>query len=248
VDTLTRFLQDGFDFTDDQQTADFAAFLLSFAGSDLPTNTNSVTQSLAPGTAVSLDAPAATGIQLLLGADASTLDPFIARANSRTGRVDLIVRAVLNNVPRGWLFTPANGKFKQDTQEADLSRAELFAKLNGTRAVFMLTPAGAGMQMALDRDLDGALNFDEVLAGSDPADPTSLPGMVRIVSSRIETNQFVFAWVSPLNRAYKLVTKAQLSDAWSDVATNTTTAAITTNSAPIGTDAQAYFAVEVLPP
>jgi hypothetical protein len=40
---------------------------------------------------------------------------------------------------------------------------------------FTCVPPGSGERIALDRDLDGAFDGDELLAGSDPADPTSQP-------------------------------------------------------------------------
>ena len=61
VDTIMRFIQDSFGITDDHQTADIDAFLLSFTGSGLiPGSITDVNRS--PGVA-SLDTPAAVGRQ-----------------------------------------------------------------------------------------------------------------------------------------------------------------------------------------
>src|SRR6185369_15841553 len=48
VDTLVRFVQDGFDLRTDQETADMMAFLLSFSGSDLPAG-STIDQDRPPG-------------------------------------------------------------------------------------------------------------------------------------------------------------------------------------------------------
>jgi YVTN family beta-propeller protein len=248
VDSLTRFVQDGFAVTDDQQTADLIAFLLSFSGSDLPTSTNSLSQNIAPGTVASLDAPAATGRQAFVISDTFGITQFVTRANSSTGRVELVVRTVLDGKPRGWLYNRISRQFKSDTQEPALPLNELIAKLNGTPVVFTLVPAGTGERFAIDRDGDGALNYDEILAGSDPADPASRPGDARILTVRLEPGIFRFTWASPENRKYNLLSKTKVADAWQVLDTGTTTASVTTNSAPLGTAAQSWFTVEVLPP
>ncbi|HSU53784.1 MAG TPA: beta-propeller fold lactonase family protein, partial [Candidatus Dormibacteraeota bacterium] len=78
VDSLGRFVQDGFGFTNDQATADMTAFLLSFSGSDLiPGISNDPNRS--PGVA-SLDTQAAVGRQLTISNSASValLDTMVA--------------------------------------------------------------------------------------------------------------------------------------------------------------------------
>ena len=42
----------------------------------------------------------------------------------------------------------------------------------GTELTFTVVHFGSGSRLALDRDGDTAFNFNEVIAGSDPADPT----------------------------------------------------------------------------
>jgi hypothetical protein len=247
VDSLTRFVQDGFAITDDQQTADITAFLLSFSGGDLPASTNSISQNIAPGTASSLDAPASAGKQALVISDTSPITQFITRANSSTGRVELIVRTMLEGQPRGWLYDRALRQFRPDTQETNVPLNDLIPKFNGTPAVFTLVPAGSGERYAIDRDGDGALNYDEILAGSDPANPDSRPGGARILSVRLEPGTFTFTWASPLNRRYNLLSKTRLADAWQVLDTGTTTASVTTNSTPVGPATRGYFTVEVLP-
>lgn len=247
VDSLTRFLQDGFGLTDDQETADTIAFLVSFAGSDLPVSSAVTSQATAPGTS-SLDAPAALGRQLWLTNDGAALDSFIARASSSTGRLDLIVRAQLTNVYRGWFYDPLVRAFRPDSQDPVVSRGILFSNvLSGRPALAMLTPRGLGARLALDRDGDGALNFEEWLAGTDPANPDSRPGDFHIGNAEITGGRFAMQWFSPVDRPYRLLSRRSLSEDWRTVETNVARSFVTTNSIPIESSASAYYAVEVLP-
>src|SRR5262249_49785957 len=82
VDTLVRFIQDGFGITNDQTTADLSAFLLSLTGSDLEAGSLS-DSNRAPGV-VSLDTAAAVGRQLTISQSGAIplLNSMIALANS----------------------------------------------------------------------------------------------------------------------------------------------------------------------
>ena len=46
---------------------------------------------------------------------------------------------------------------------------------NGNSLTFLCVPPGQGRRIALDRDADEFFNADEIAAGSDPADPASIP-------------------------------------------------------------------------
>jgi DNA-binding beta-propeller fold protein YncE len=114
VDSLPRFLNDGFNLTADQDVANVIAFLLAFTGSDLPAGTtNNV--NLPPGLP-SRDMPAAVGRQVTITTPASLsrLTDMIRLANSPTGRVDLIVHAASNGIPQGWVFNRATFNFTPD--------------------------------------------------------------------------------------------------------------------------------------
>ena len=244
--TLARFLQDGFELTDDQQTADLIALLLSYSGSDLPTNAGSKNQFIAPGD-FSQDAPRALGKQLLLTNDTTDLNILIARATTLTGRLDLIVKSFDKAAPRGWLYSPLTKTFRSDAAGALISRANLFTNASfGKPLLFTLVPKGAGERLGLDRDLDGIADFDEVLGGTDPADPASGPNPLKMAGYRIEGAHFLFTWNSPLNRRYNILTKATISGDWSILTAATAVTATTTNSVPLQNSA-AYFKLEVLP-
>ena len=143
VDSLTRFIQDGFGITDDKATADLIAFLFSFTGSDLtsgsPTDVNR-----SPGVA-SLDTPAAVGRQITISNSISVplINSMIARAGSTTGRVDLVVKGFENGFPRGWFYNSTNGVFQSDRQfEIESPAALLALAAVGSEQTYMLVPRG----------------------------------------------------------------------------------------------------------
>lgn len=162
VDSLVRFVQDGFAVTSDQTTADLVAFLIAFTGSDLiPGVVTDINRS--PGLS-SLDTQAGVGHQITINSPASVspIDTMVTLANASTSRVDLIVKGVKNGVARGWFFNTATGTFLSDrTGETGLTPASLrtFASV-GSEQTYMLVPKGTGRRLGIDRDLDGHLDGD----------------------------------------------------------------------------------------
>jgi hypothetical protein len=100
------------------------------------------------------------------------IDLLIARADN--GECDLV--AVKKK--KGFLYQ-GGGSFARDTvTRGPISDVNLRAKAeNGVDITYTCTPPGSGMRIALDRDEDGALNGDERDAGTDPADPNSVPAI-----------------------------------------------------------------------
>src|SRR5207249_4454634 len=96
VDSLTRFIQDSFDFRDDMQTADLLAFLLSFTGSDLLPG--SFSDPDRPPGLPSKDVPSAVGKQITINnpTPVRLVTDMINLAFSPTGRVDLVVYGAKN--------------------------------------------------------------------------------------------------------------------------------------------------------
>jgi YVTN family beta-propeller protein len=175
VDSLTRFVQDGFGITNDQTTASIVAFLLSFTGSDLtPGSVTDINRS--PGVS-SLDTPAAVGRQITINSSASVplIDSMIGLANAATSRVDLVVKGFEGGLPRGWFYDRTTGNFQSDRQaETELPAAlRAFAAI-GAEQTYTVVPRGAGRRIGIDRDADGYLDRDELDFGSDPANPLSL--------------------------------------------------------------------------
>ena len=102
---------------------------------------------------------------------APRIDLLVARAN--LGECDLVAKTKNDN---GFLYL-GNGTFKTNVAaEVPLDDAKLRSKAkNGKTITYTCTPPGSGMRIALDRDEDGFLDGDEINAGSNPADPTSVP-------------------------------------------------------------------------
>jgi hypothetical protein len=103
------------------------------------------------------------------------LDLMSARAAA--GDCDLTARGWEGKTLRGWLLREQ--RFYAD-RSADAPLG-LGALLEGFQRAaepitFTCVPPGDGRRSAIDRDLDGHLDGDEISAGSDPADPRSVPG------------------------------------------------------------------------
>jgi YVTN family beta-propeller protein len=180
VDTLERFVSEpAFDPNSDQDIADLVAFLLSFSGSDLPTG--------APGTLFeppgtdSQDAHAAVGQQATLvdAGQASQelldrIDLFVDLADAL--EVDLVVKGLVAGEQRGWVHV-AFGSFQSDRAGETIALGSLKTlAAPGAELTFTVVPQGSGERVGVDRDGDGYYDRDELDAGSDPADPDSIPG------------------------------------------------------------------------
>jgi hypothetical protein len=100
-----------------------------------------------------------------------------AKVTTPLPECDLVVKGIVNNEDRGWLMLQ-NGTFVSDRKsETLLGRfgLEKFARTPGQELTFTCVPPGSGVRMALDRDEDGHFDRDELDAGSNPSDPTSVP-------------------------------------------------------------------------
>jgi hypothetical protein len=176
VDTLVRFIQDAFDITNDQTTADLTAFLISFSGSDLLPG--SITDGNRSPGVPSLDTPAAAGRQITINNSnhAPLLDSMVALANTSTNRVELIAKGFKNGLPRGWFYSRTNGTFQSDRLAEVYSVDALRALAGvGSEQTYTLVPTGSGMRLGIDEDGDGFFDRDELDFGSDPRNPLSIP-------------------------------------------------------------------------
>jgi YVTN family beta-propeller protein len=166
VDTLVRFLQDGLSLTNDQQTADIVAFLLSFTGSDLiPGSLTDINRS--PGLP-SLDTPAGVGKQITVNSSNSValINTMISMAGNPTNRVELIVKGFKNGAARGWFFNTNGSIFLSDRPgETYTSTALRALAAIGSEQTYTLVPSGAGRRMGIDRNLDGHLDGELLLQG-----------------------------------------------------------------------------------
>jgi DNA-binding beta-propeller fold protein YncE len=252
LDSLVRFLQDGFDLTDDQQTADTIAFLFAFSGSDLKgALPNSTDKNNVPGD-FSRDVPASTGKQLLVAGTSGNFDLFVGRAISSTGRLELIVKGSVSNEFRGWWFSRSLNGFQSDRKSEQASKIQLLdlASKNGP-FLAMLVPEGTGKRIALDRDDDGFFDSDEVDAGADPANPNSYPGKVEFQISLVKSSadSLTLAWPALIGQQFSVEgSPALVTAAWSvfgdQITANSNSVTVALPLQPIGAR---YFRVKLLP-
>jgi hypothetical protein len=104
------------------------------------------------------------------------IDLLIARDDS--GDCELTVKGVVNGQARGFVYLTGN-TFDSDRDTTPLiSKATIlgFAATAGQEQVFTCVPPLSGRRIGVDRDEDGFGDRTELDAGSNPADPTSVPG------------------------------------------------------------------------
>jgi len=122
-------------------------------------------------------------------ADPATLarrDLLAARATA--GDCDLVVKAVVDGVPRGGLSVL--GVVVTDRgAEPPQPLASLWglAASPGAEQVWTCVPPGSGVRMGIDRDEDGVRDRDERDAGTNPGDPLDVPGGAALVA--VETGK-----------------------------------------------------------
>lgn len=161
--TLQDLLNVGFRFQQGaagaQQRRDVEAFVLSFS-----TDTHA-------GVGQQVTARNAGGA----GDDAARIDQLISIATAQPGQVRVIAKGMRNGAARGWMLQ--GGTFLGDREGESITPAALLAgAVAGSEVTYTLVPTGMARRLGIDRDGDNALDRDEVLAGSDPADPGSVPG------------------------------------------------------------------------
>jgi len=210
VDTIARFITEPvFSLSSDQQVADMVAFMLSFAGSDLPGGSTNLLNLEPPGP-LSRDAHAAVGRQSTLidvasapASQLALLSDMIDLADA--GEVGLIVKGVQAGLQRGYTYV-GGGMFQSDRLAESLTAAALQASAAaGSELTFTVMPFGTETRAGIDRDEDTFLDRDELDAGSDPADPFSIPGGIDVhvgaidVSAQLATSMRVSASAGPLS-------------------------------------------------
>jgi YVTN family beta-propeller protein len=100
---------------------------------------------------------------------------ILARAGA--GECDVVVKGNVGGQQRGWVRTAA-GTFQSDrTGEPLLTDTQLRAQAAtaGQELTYTAVPPGSGTRIGIDRDGDGFPDRTELDAGSDPADPASVP-------------------------------------------------------------------------
>jgi hypothetical protein len=108
TDTIERFVSQGvFDTASDQEAANLTAFMLAFAGSDLPQGGTAITNILNPLGPTGKDAHAAVGKQVTFtgqGQDQSLFNTLLS-ADTASTRIEMIAHVSNGAVVRGYLRT-----------------------------------------------------------------------------------------------------------------------------------------------
>ncbi len=235
VDSLVRFIQDGFDIQEDQDTADLVAFLLAFTGSDLPPGTLFIRDH--PPGAPSKDSHAVVGNQLTV--NKSVLEPalnsMIQIAINDWPRVELVARGRWKEESRGWFFDSLFDEWLPDRlSEPRLDTDALMNRISENHPfTFTIVPSGTGLRNGIDRDSDGFPDWTEIDSGSSPIDNESIPNLINIspdltfnlseereVKLKIRptsSNGFLqLTWETIPGRRYKVERKTSIKDSgWS---------------------------------
>ena len=171
VDTLFRFHRAAVFFTlNDTQRRQLESFMFAFDTTLAPIVGQQITLTNTNGGTVG------GRIDLLIE---SAGDAFTLINLPGAHECDLVVKGVISGEARGFLYDPASDRFDSDrAADAPLTDAALRALVDtaSESLTYTCAPPGSGTRMGLDRDEDGFFDSDEVDAGSDPADPSSIPG------------------------------------------------------------------------
>ena len=241
VDSLTRFLQDGFSITDDGDTANLIALLLS-----LPASVNTLEPSPA-----NQQVPAGVGRQITISApDADPLiTTMIGLASSPTNGVDLVVHGFKESLPRGWFFDRTSARFQSDRLSETLAPSDLLQLAGpGRELTYTITPAGSGLRIGVDRDGDGYFDRDELDLGSSPSYTRSVP-VINELSITLNNLKPTLQWRAAAGHTYRAQWKGSLADAtWNDVTPDITasSAVATVTDATLKTGGTRYYRVRLV--
>ncbi len=110
---------------------------------------------------------------------AAVAAPRIALLEARAdaGECDLVVKLAGLEGERGFFYLGDGSFYGDRVGPPPVADADLQARAtrDDHSATYTCAPPGSGVRMAADRDEDGYLDGDEEDAGSDPADPLSIP-------------------------------------------------------------------------
>ncbi len=110
-------------------------------------------------------------------ADASAVASTIALFESQAaaGNTDLVARTTIGAIDTGFVWT-AGGWQSAVSSAPLLTNAELQSLAKVFPITYKCVPPGEGFRVGIDRDADGYADGDELLAGTNPANPNSYPG------------------------------------------------------------------------
>jgi YVTN family beta-propeller protein len=179
ADSCERHIaQPPFDVASDQDVADILAFILCLSSSnDLPMG--SITDANMPPGTPGQGTRTAVGKQITFAGPnppQSDLDLLTQlQAMVDVGRLGLVAHATLGGLQRGFVMSGPD-RFDSDRLGEVYSTSDLLAlAAPGSEVTFTVVPFGTETRIGVDRDLDGYLDTDELDAGSDPTDASSIP-------------------------------------------------------------------------
>jgi hypothetical protein len=212
IDTVHDFLRAPvFSFSNDTQRTNLEAFIMSF----------------------DTGLAAAVGQEVTIGPSTFSNANFTGRidtliAADDAGRCELIVKGNLAGIARGARYVSANN-FETDRVADGLIPKDTLRNLAATAGqelTYTCVPPGNGIRMGIDRDEDGFRDQDEVLAGSDPGDPLSIPGGGTTTTVSTSTTSTSTSTTS--------TSTSTTSTSTSTTSTTTSTSTSTTTSSTIG--------------
>ncbi len=175
VDSIERFVSEpAFSVTSDQQVADLVALMMSFSGSDFaaaPLN-----NIFDPPGGTSQDAHAGVGQQVTFGTGAVDMTRFnLLLGQANANRLGLVIKGRVGGVARGYYLIGAN-LLQSDRTGQTINETALRASAGaGQELTYTFVVKGTERRIGVDRDADTYLDRDEIDAGSNPADPFSVP-------------------------------------------------------------------------
>lgn len=166
IDTLRSFSGASlFQYPGNRQTAieNISRFMLAFPAELSPIVGQQITLTASNGATVS-----------------NRIDLFIQRSqvaypspvSVQQKECDLIASGSIGGVIRNWFYNTATNEFDSDlSSETDLTDTQLRNLATGSNSItYTCAPPGSGYRMALDRDQDTLLNYDEIsIHGSSPS-------------------------------------------------------------------------------
>lgn len=155
----------------------------------------------------STDTPAAVGKQITFDGTNNTDATLVAQlttlvnlANSNT--IGLVVKARRAGFDRGYVFQGGSLRSDRASEGSVTVDAMRLASAAGSETTFTAVVVGTQRRIAIDRDVDGILDRDELDAGADPANPASRPGLCTAdvdrngVINSTDVSEFINIWFS----------------------------------------------------
>jgi hypothetical protein len=156
---------------------------------------------------------------------------------------ELLLYGDLNGFGRSLIFNKTDRVFRADVAGEILTTNALL-NLVAANQSFILMPvvAGTSTRLGLDRDLDGFFDTEEMIAGFDPGDPSSLPFEV-VVERTSDASQLRFTWPSVRGELYQLQRSTTLTNqaGWSSLHESRATAASMSHIEPLSSDAARHY-------